>query len=334
MPSTLPTVWFGLIAVLWTVYLVLEGFDFGVGMLVRVLGRDEPSRRAVLRSIGPFWDGNEVWLITAGGAMFAAFPLWYATMFSGFYLPLFAVLLALIGRGIALEYRGQRPEPHWRARWDAVLAAGSLVPPLVWGIALTNLVAGVPVDAAGEYVGGLVTIVRPYPLLGGISLLTLALLHGAVFVALKTTSDVGSGAARLARRVGPLALVALAGFVAASQVARPSTWGLVVGVGAVAVLTAGYVANWRGRQGWAFTGTAAAVALWTIGVFVSLFPDVMPTTLATGMSLTVANAASSTYTLKIMSIAAAIFTPLVLLYQGWTYWVFRNRVRVVPESDH
>jgi cytochrome bd ubiquinol oxidase subunit II len=313
------TVWFVLIAGLFTGYFVLEGFDFGVGALVRVLGRDEPSRGMVLHTIGPVWDGNEVWLITAAGAMFAAFPMWYATLLSGFYLPMLAILLALIGRGVAFEFRGKRDEPWWRARWDAVIAIGSLGPAFLWGLVFANIVRGVPLDAEHEYVGGLFDLLSPYALLGGLAFLAVFVTHGAYFVALKTDGPVRARANALGRRLGPVAVVLLAAFLAGAGA------GLLAVAAGIALLGA-VVANRFGREGWAFAGTAAAIALTVAALFTALYPAVLPSTSDPAGTLTVTNAASAPYTLKIMTWVAAIFAPIVLLYQGWTYWVFRKRL--------
>ncbi|WP_410793760.1 cytochrome d ubiquinol oxidase subunit II [Kribbella sp. C-35] len=324
----LTTVWFVAIATLWTGYFVLEGFDFGVGMLYRVLGRNEPERRAAISTIGPVWDGNEVWLIMAGAATFAAFPEWYATLFSGFYLPLFAILVGLIVRGVALEYRGKRDEPVWRARMDAMIVVGSVLPALLWGVAFGNIVRGVPLDAGHEYVGGFGTLLNPFALLGGLTFVAVFVTHGAIFLALRTTDDLRVRANRLASRTGAVAAVLTIAFLAWAQALRGDTVSVVVTIAAVVAFAGGLVANLLRREGWAFVGTTLAIGLAVVSLFVALFPDVMPSTLDPGSTLTVVEAASSAYTLKAMTIITAIFMPLVLLYQGWTYWVFRKRVVV------
>lgn len=324
----LTTVWFVAIATLWTGYFVLEGFDFGVGMLYRVLGRNEPERRAAISTIGPVWDGNEVWLIMAGAATFAAFPEWYATLFSGFYLPLFAILVGLILRGVALEYRGKRDEPVWRSRMDAMIVVGSLLPALLWGVAFGNIVRGVPLDADHEYVGSFGTLLNPFALLGGLTFVAVFVTHGAIFLALRTTDDLRVRANRLATRTGALAAVLAIAFLAWAQALRGDTVSVAVAIAAVVAFAAGLVANVLRREGWAFAGTTFAIGLAVVSLFVALFPDVMPSTLDPGSTLTAVEAASSAYTLKVMTIITAIFMPLVLLYQGWTYWVFRQRVVV------
>jgi cytochrome bd ubiquinol oxidase subunit II len=322
------TVWFIVIAFFWTGYFVLEGFDFGVGVLLPVLARGDAERRLMINTIGPVWDGNEVWFIVAGAATFAAFPDWYATLFSGFYLPLLAILLALIVRGVAFEFRGKRDDAAWRRRWDRAIFWGSLVPAFVWGVAFANLVRGVPLDAHHEYAGTVADLLGPYALLGGLTTLTLFVLHGAVFVALKTTGGVRDRANRLTR-AAVIAAIAVGGlFLLLTQLlyGKPATWVTVAVV--VLGLAVAAVANARGREGWAFAGTATAVAFAVVTLFLALFPHVMPSTTGAANGLTTANAASSPYTLKIMTVTAFAFTPLVLLYQGWTYWVFRRRIGV------
>ncbi|BCJ77062.1 cytochrome c oxidase assembly protein [Catellatospora sp. IY07-71] len=339
----LSTVWFLLIALLFVGYFVLEGFDFGVGMLLPVLGRDERERRVMINTIGPVWDGNEVWLITAGGAMFAAFPEWYASVFSGFYLPLLLILLALILRGVAFEYRGKRADPVWKRRWDRCIVFGSFVPAVLWGVAFANIVRGVPLNADHDYIGGFFTLLNPYALLGGLTTLALFLTHGAVFVALKTVGDIRQRANRLAERLGIAAVIAAALFLGLTLARRATTAAVILAVLAALCLVGGLIANrlpsrddpQGRREGWAFAGTAAAIALAVASLFADLYPFVLPSTVdpATN-SLTVANASSTPYTLKIMTWVAVIFTPLVLLYQGWTYWVFRKRIGTqhIPEE--
>ncbi|WP_329001448.1 cytochrome d ubiquinol oxidase subunit II [Kribbella sp. NBC_00709] len=324
----LTTVWFIAIAMLWTGYFVLEGFDFGVGMLFRVLGRNEPERRAAITTIGPVWDGNEVWLIMAGAATFAAFPEWYATLFSGFYLPLFLILVGLIVRGVALEYRGKRDDAAWRGRMDLMITIGSLLPALLWGVAFGNIVRGVPLDAGHEYVGSFGILLNPFALLGGLTFVAVFVTHGAIFLALRTTDDLRVRANRLATRTGGVAAVLTIAFLAWAQALRGDTVSVIVTIAAVVAFAGGLVANLLRREGWAFIGTTSAIGLAVVSLFVALFPDVMPSTLDPGSTLTAVNAASSSYTLKVMTIITAIFLPLVMLYQGWTYWVFRKRVMV------
>jgi cytochrome d ubiquinol oxidase subunit II len=307
-------VWFWLIAALWTGYFLLEGFDFGVGVLLPVLGRrDEARRRVLLDTIGPVWDGNEVWLIVAAGATFAAFPEWYAALFSAFYLPLLLILGALIVRGVGFEYRGKVDSDRWRRGWDRAIFFGSLVPAVLWGVVFGNVVRGIALDAGHTYAGGVLDLLNVHALVGGAATLLLFTAHGAMFVALKTAGPVRAGARRVASWVGVAALVA---FLAWTPGTLP----------VVAALATAMVANRAGREGWAFVATAAATVTATVTLFLALYPAVLPSTLDPAYSLTVANAASTPYTLTIMTWAAVAFLPLVLAYQGWTYWVFRKRI--------
>jgi cytochrome bd ubiquinol oxidase subunit II len=324
----LTTVWFALITILWAGYFLLEGFDFGVGILLPVLGRDDRERRLLINTIGPVWDGNEVWLLVAGGATFAAFPEWYATLFSGFYLPLFLILVALIIRGVAFEYRGKRDGEQWRKRWDISIFVGSLVPALLWGVAFGNIVRGVRIDEHHEYVGGFFHLLNPYALLGGLTTLTLFTLHGAVFLALKTDGEMRQRANALAARLGIPVVVIAAAFLVWTAIAHFDGVGVALFVVAAVTLVAAVIANKLGREGWAFIATGATLVLAVIGLFITLFPNVMPSTIADANSLTVTNAASTPYTLKVMTWVAGFFTPIVLLYQGWTYWIFRKRLTV------
>ncbi|GAB3952208.1 cytochrome d ubiquinol oxidase subunit II [Kribbella albertanoniae] len=324
----LTTVWFLAIAGLWTGYFVLEGFDFGVGALLRVIGRDEPERRAAITTIGPVWDGNEVWLVMAGAATFAAFPEWYATLFSGFYLPLFAILVALILRGVALEYRGKRTDLEWRGRMDTLITIGSVVPAFLWGITFANLVRGVPLDNSHEFVGSLGDLFGPFALLGGVTFVAVFVTHGAIFLALRTDGVLRERANRLAARLGVVTAVLAVAFLWWAQALRGDAGSAIVAAAAALAFVGGLVANRFRREGWAFTGTAVATGLAVVSLFAALFPVVIPSTLDPQSTLTAVEAASTAYTLKILTIIAAIFTPLVLLYQGWTYWVFRKRVVV------
>ncbi|MQA98446.1 MAG: cytochrome d ubiquinol oxidase subunit II [Streptosporangiales bacterium] len=327
----LPTLWFVIIAVLWTGYLLLEGFDFGVGALLPVVSRDETDRQLTLGTIGPVWDGNEVWLITAVGATFAAFPVWYASLLSGFYLPLLLILVALIVRGVALEYRGKRPDARWRARCDAGIVFGSLVPAFFWGVIFANVVRGVPVDARGVVHASVVDLLNPYGLLGGTALLALCLLHGAVFLSLKTGGALRLRARGLGFAAAAVALPALTVALTATAAAREARWAYGAAVAAGLLVVAAAVALRGGREGWAFAATAATAVLVTGTLFGALWPQLLPTTLA-GPGLTVGNAASASYTLEVMSWVAAVFTPLVIAYQGWTYWVFRRRLTREPAA--
>ena len=331
----LTTVWFALIAILWIGYFCLEGFDFGVGMLLPVLAKDDTERRVMINTIGPLWDGNEVWVLVAGGATFAAFPEWYATLFSGFYLPLLLILLALIVRGVAFEYRHKHHNEQWKGAWDLAIIVGSFVPALLWGVAFANILRGVPIDNDLEYVGGFFNLLNPYALLGGLTTLTLFLTHGAVFVALKTDGDIRYRARSLALRLGVAAALVTVAFLVWTQVDTGTVASGVAFVLAALALVAGLVAMLQGREGWSFIGTFAAIALGVAGLFLALYPDVMPTSLTDGTSLTTTNAAATSYTLKIMTVVAVVFTPIVLGYQAWTYWVFRRRIAVhhIPTEE-
>ncbi|NPV55319.1 MAG: cytochrome d ubiquinol oxidase subunit II [Anaerolineae bacterium] len=329
--------WFVLIAVLYIGFFVLEGFDFGVGILLPILGKKDVERRAIINTIGPHWDGNEVWLLTAGGATFAAFPQWYATMFSGFYLPLFLLLLALIVRGVAFEFRSQDDNPRWRATWDWAIFIGSLLAALLLGVAFTNLGRGVPIDANMQYAGGFFNLLNWYAVLGGVVSVLIFTLHGAIFLTMKTSDDLSKRAQRLANRLWLPTLIALVLFTVGTyfQTDILSDKGFPLGVmplvAVVAVLLAG-VFQRSGRQGWAFTMTSTGIAASIITLFTIMFPRVMISSLNPEWSLTIYNAASSQYTLRTMTIVALIFVPIVLAYQGWSYWKFRKRVRATPED--
>ena len=322
----LTTFWFILLGVLWTGYFFLEGFDFGVGMLLHPLGRDETDRRVLINTIGPVWDGNEVWLLTAGGATFAAFPYWYATLFSGFYLALFLILVALIVRGVAFEYRGKVDSDVWRRRWDLGIAFGSWVPAVLWGVAFANIVAGVPIDADGNFTGSLLTLLNPFGLLGGVVTASLFLLHGLHFVALKTEGEIHERAKAMALKVAPVTIVSGATFLIWNQLETGEPWTWVPVLVAAIGLVASVVAIRAGRDGWAFLATGIAIAAAVLALFGGLYPDVMPSTTDAAYSLTVENASSTPYTLKIMTWVALVMTPVVLAYQAWSYWVFRKRI--------
>ncbi|QWF78015.1 cytochrome d ubiquinol oxidase subunit II [Amycolatopsis sp. CA-230715] len=329
----LTDIWFLLIAVLWTGYFVLEGFDFGVGVLLGALGRTDTERRVLINTIGPVWDGNEVWLLVAGGATFAAFPLWYANLFSGFYLALLVILVALIVRGVAFEFRGKIDSARWRRGWDVAIIAGSAVPALLWGVAFGNIVHGVPLDATHHFTGTFFTLLNPYALLGGLATLSLFSLHGAVFLALKTTDGLRYRANRLVQPLGYAAILFGGGFLAWTAVEHGG-WTWLAALAAAAALIAGVLTGMNERDGWAFVCTAAAIVATTATLFTALYPDVLPSTTDPANSLTTTNAASTPYTLGIMTWVAVAFTPIVLLYQGWTYWVFRKRVSLssIPAS--
>jgi cytochrome d ubiquinol oxidase subunit II len=282
----------------------------------------------MINTIGPVWDGNEVWVLVAGGATFAAFPEWYATLFSGFYLPLLLILLALIVRGLAFEYRHKRPDAAWQAWWDRAIIVGSYVPAFLWGVAFANIVRGVPIDASKTFTGNLFTLLNPFGLLGGLVTLLLFLTHGAMFLALKTDGEIRHRARSLAVRAGIAAAVVAVVFLAWAQGLRGDAASAIVFVLAALALVGSLFAAHKGREGWAFVGTFATIALAVAGLFLALFPDVMPSTTDAAYSLTTTSAAATHYTLTIMTWVAAIFTPLVVGYQAWSYWVFRKRISV------
>ncbi|WKG06356.1 cytochrome d ubiquinol oxidase subunit II [Mycolicibacterium sp. HK-90] len=331
----LQELWFILLTVLFLGFFILEGFDFGVGMLMAFFGRTarargedpEPYRRAALNTIGPVWDGNEVWLITAGGAMFAAFPEMYATVFSGLYLPLLAILCAMIVRVVAIEWRGKIDDSDWRRWADLAIAIGSWVPAILWGVAFAGLVRGLPIDADRQMHLTIADVLNPYTLLGGLATGTLFALHGAIFVALKTSGQIRTDAFEFATRLAIPTTVLVAGFGVWTQLAHGKSWTwFLLGAAVVAQLAAVWRIYRRSGEGWAFICTTVVVAAAVALLFASLFPNLVPSSLNPDWSLTIYNASSSPYTLKIMTWAALVFAPLVVIYQGWTYWVFSKRI--------
>ncbi len=327
----LNTLWFILITVLFVGFFVLEGFDYGVGILLPILGKGDTERRMIVNTIGPLWDGNEVWMLTAGGAMFAAFPMWYATMFSGFYLALVLMLFALIMRGVSFEFRSKNKHPRWRAFWDWSIFFGSLVPALLWGVALGNLLQGVPIDANMNYVGDFFSLLSPFTLLTGVFTVVLATLHGAVFLSGKLGDDLADRSRKAAWRLWlvtvPLAIVTIIGLDLATDII--AHLGVVPGVvpltGLIALLASGWFIRNK-NDGWAFASTAVAIAFAIVTVFMTLYPRVMISSLNPAWSLTIYNASSTPYTLSVMTVVALIFVPIVLIYQGWTYYIFRKRI--------
>lgn len=333
----LNSIWFILIAILYIGYFILEGFDFGVGILHPFVAKTDTERRMVINTIGPHWDGNEVWLITAGGATFAAFPNWYATLFSGFYLPLFLMLVALIIRGVAFEFRSKDDDPRWRALWDWSIFTGSLIPAVLWGVAFANFVRGVPIDASQNYVGGFWNLLNPYALAAGVLTALGCTLQGAIFLALKAEDPIRSRVQSLTLRLwipSVVVLVAVIGFTY-SQTDILTKLGVNPGVIPIGAVLASFITGYfvyRKQSGWAFVMNSLAIALTIITVFLQLYPRVMVSSLNSEWSLTIYNASSSPYTLQVMTIIAVIFVPIVLVYQGWTYWVFRKRVSNNPEK--
>jgi len=327
----LTMIWFVLVGVLFTGFFFLEGFDYGVGMLLPFLGKNDTERRVIINSIGPVWDGNEVWMITAGGALFAAFPHVYATMFSGFYLALFLMLVALIIRAVAFEFRSKDENPVWRNTWDWMIFVGSAVPALLWGVAVTNLIKGIPINAKMQYAGTFFDLLSPYTLVGGVAFLLVFLFHGALFLTLKVEGTLIERARKVATTVGILAAVvflALVGLTYTNTDLFKSTLASISLWGAVVVFVLSYVFMWGRNYGWAFAMSGLAIVFTTLAFFSGLFPRLMVSSLNPSWSLTIHNASSSAYTLTIMTYAALILVPIVLVYQGWTYWVFRKRVSV------
>ena len=329
---SLHTLWFVIIAFFWSGFFVLEGFDFGVGILHTVVGKTDIERRTVVNTIGPFWDGNEVWLVVAGAATFAAFPAWYATMFSTFYLALFLVLLALIGRGVSFEFRGKIADTRWRGTWTWAFTIGSALVPLLLGVALGDLLHGLPINQSHVFTGNFFDLLTPFGLWTGLTLLLLSVLSGATFLVLKTSGEVQRRARRVAEWESKAAAGAVIGFIiwsrAQSGALLPDPTAVLA---ALAVLGSAWLVGTESR-GWAFATTVLAMAATVGTIFVDLYSNVMVSSTKAAYNLTVSNASAGSYALKVMTVVAVIFVPLVLLYQGWTYWVFRGRLSA-PTSE-
>ncbi len=326
--------WFLLIAFLFTGFFILEGFDYGVGILLPFLGKGDTERRMIINTIGPFWDGNEVWLVAAGGALFAAFPDWYATLFSGFYLEMFFILLALILRGAAFEFRSKRDHPRWRTCWDWMIFVGSVLPGFLWGVIVANLIHGVPIDASMNYVGTILTPFSPFALICGVSLVALFTLHGAIFISLRVNGPMMRRAQKAARLIWlPMLMLFLLmvgfGYNLSAVFHRLILDPRIVPLG-YATLAALVAVPWlviRGRSGWAFTMTTIVILLIAVTVGLGMYPNVMLSSLNPAWSLTVTNASSSPYSLMVTSWIALSIVPFVLLYQAWNYWIFRQRIQ-------
>jgi cytochrome d ubiquinol oxidase subunit II len=335
----LNTLWFLLIGVLFIGYFILEGFDFGVGILLPFLGRTDAERRRIIATIGPVWDGNEVWILTGGGAIFAAFPHWYATLFSGFYLALLLMLLALIVRGVAFEFRSKDKNPAWRSTWDWMIFVGSVVPALLWGVAMANLLQGTPIDETKTFTGGFFDLLSPYTLIAGLASLTLFTTHGAIFLNLKSTDPIRARALAVTKKAGAVATVLLLLFAVGTYIWTDAFTRVGINPGLVPLLALGCLLATgalihRERMGWGFVMTTLTILFATATLFVSLYPRVMVSSLNPDWSLTIYNASSTPYTLTIMSIVAAVFVPIVLAYQAWTYWVFRHRITAETELEY
>jgi cytochrome d ubiquinol oxidase subunit II len=333
--TTLQVIWFILISILWLGYFVLEGFDFGVGMLIRAVGQTKEERRAVIHSIGPIWDGNEVWLLVAGGATFAAFPQWYATLFSGFYLALFLILVGLIVRNVSFEFWGKAATDRGRERWEWALIFGSFVPALLWGVGWANIVHGVPIDARHEYTGTLFDLLNPYALLGGLTSLAIFLTHGAIFLELKTTGAIRERARSIAASAAPIAAALGIGFLAWTVASHRGgvdvASAILAGASALALVLAAVFADVR--PGRAFAATTAAILAFFLALFVDLFPHTMVSSTNSAFDMTLNQSSSSDYTLTVMTVVAVLLVPVVLAYQAWTYWVFRQRVSAAGPED-
>ncbi|WP_433944486.1 cytochrome d ubiquinol oxidase subunit II [Paenibacillus sp. SN-8-1] len=333
---SLNELWFVLVAVLFIGFFFLEGFDFGVGMATQVLAKNDTDRRVLINSIGPFWDANEVWLLTAGGAIFAAFPNWYATMFSGYYTPLVVLLLALIGRGVAFEFRGKVDSARWKKTWDIAIFAGSFLPPFLLGVVFSGLLKGLPIDQHMEMKAGLFDMVNLYTLVGGIVVVVLCYVHGLLFTVLRTTGELRDRARSQAKTaLIPLAVLLVLFAILTYTMTdvfevRGGLLAIVAVLGLAAFLLAGWFTSDK-RDGWAFGMTGAVIALSIAAVFIGLFPRVMISSLSSAFSLTIDNAASGHYSLKVMTIVALSLLPFVLGYQIWSYFVFHKRVH---EKDH
>ena len=324
--DVLPTIWFFAIGVLWIGYLILEGFDLGVGMHMIFSAKSETQRRVMLNTIGPVWDGNEVWLLTAGAATFAAFPFWYASLFSTLYVPLTLALLGLIFRAVAIEYRGKGSSERWTRNWDIALGWGSVVVAFCVGALLALTTTGLPIDSNGDRVGGPFVWLNGYAVLGGLALVGFCLVHGAAFLALKTDGDIRTRAGRFVTRWSPIALLPLVAWVFIVQFHGGKLITLLPIAGAVVALVFGWLNARRGREKRAFAGIAIFLGLGALAIFGAVYPVVLPSTISHAYDLTITNASSGSYTLTVMSVVTAFGLPLVLLYQGWTYWVFRKRI--------
>lgn len=331
--------WFILVTVLFIGFFVLEGFDFGVGILLPFLGKTDKERRMIINTIGPFWDGNEVWILTGGGAIFAAFPHWYATMFSGFYIALMLMLVALIVRAVAFEFRSKDKHPAWRSLWDWMIFFGSAVPALLWGVALGNILRGVPIDQNMTYVGGFFNLLNPFALISGLTTLTVFTVYGAIFLTLKVDSGLTERITAVTKKVGPVATAMILAFVVSGYLLTDAFTAKGIDPGIIPItaffllLGTGWFVH-QARFGWAFIMNLLAIVFATMSIFVFMFPNVMVSSLNPDWSLTIYNASSSPYTLQVMSIVALIFVPIVLAYQGWTYWVFRERITAKAELEY
>jgi cytochrome d ubiquinol oxidase subunit II len=323
-------VWFLIVGFLFVGYFVLDGFDFGVGMSLPFLGKDDTDRRVLINTIGPVWDLNETWLIVAGACLFAAFPEWYATLFSGFYIALLAILITLILRGVSFEYRHQGKGLKWARAFDRMIFIGSTVPAFLWGVAFANIIQGTPINENFDYTGTFFDLLNPYALLGGATTLMLFFVHGVIFVSLKTDGDIRERARKLASKAGLIAIVVAASFLVATVLEHLDSSILLLvilfaGAAAVALISA-WLFNRVGREGAAFTAMAITTLFAVATILASLFPNVMVSSTNPAFNLTIENASSTPYTLNLMTWVAGFSLPLVIGYQAWTYWIFRKRI--------
>lgn len=336
---TLNTIWFFLIAILFIGYFILEGFDFGVGILLPFIGKNDLERRMVINSIGPHWDGNEVWLITAGGAMFAAFPHWYATLFSGFYLALFFMLIALIVRGVAFEFRSKDDNPRWRLFWDWAIFGGSLIPSILWGVAFSNFIRGVPIAENFQFVGNFWSLINGYSIIGGLVTLTGFLMQGAIFLSLKLDPVLSERANKFAKKIWLPNLLVVVSFVIATYFFTDilQVLGVNPGFVPIAAIISLLAVGWLVANkyiAWAFLLNSLVILFSASTIFLILYPRVLVSNIDPDYSLTIVNSASSHYTLQVMSIVALIFVPIVIGYQIWSYWVFRKRITREESTLH
>lgn len=328
--------WFLIVGFLFIGYFVLDGFTFGVGMSLPFLGKDDTDRRVLINTLGPTWSLNETWVLVAGASLFASFPEWYASLFSGFYLALLLILAAMISRGIAIEYRGRGESANWKRNFDLMFIFGNALPALLWGVAFANIVQGVPLNEQHIFTGNLFTLLNPYGLLGGLVTMTLFFTHGLIFITLKTEGDIRDRARKLAVRSGIVTTVLAASFLAWTLLAHWSILGFILAAVAAVSLIAAQFANVAKRDGIAFSLLVLTIVTAVGALFASLYPNVLPSTTDPAFSLTVDNARSSDYTLTVMTWVAGIMLPFVLAYQTWTYWVFRKRIsrKSIPVGSH
>ncbi len=329
----LDTVWFVIIAIFFVGFFILEGFDFGVGMLHSFVGKDDMERRIVVNSIGPVWDGNEMWLVVAVAGIFAAFPSWYATMFSTLYLVMVIILLAMIGRGVSFEFSRKIDNHRWRSAWKWSLTIGSALIPFLLGTALGDLLHGLPINSSHNYTGSFWGLLVPFGLYTGLTVTVLCLFVGAAYLTLKTEGALHDRVSRLSGRLGWLAVVITFGWLTWLHVGVSSGFvpEPIEALALVAVIGGAWFADSR-AEGWAFAGAATAIGSVVASIFFELFPRVMVSTTNSAYNLTVSNSASPSYSLRVMTVVAAIFFPIILLYQGWSLYIFRKRISGGPPS--